>query len=486
MKQSKSYNVVVVGGGTAGWSCAALLSTNENINVTVIEPSDIPTIGVGESTIPYMNIIHTKMNMRVFDTPDWIKKVDGTLKFSIEFADYDYIGSKWIHPFTNPDSRDFEMTMRTLSDDIPLDTYSCQEDYVIDNYVLANLRSKQFTHYYEQYDRYYTSGVGYHINAGLYAELLKEESLKRDNCSYLDDSVEHVVLKDLSRNKEIEYLVLKNNNTITADLFVDCTGFKGLLISKVDSPWDSSYSERLFVDTALAVQLPYLNKETQLRNTTYCHALGYGWVWNVPLQSRIGTGYVFSQKHTTTEQATEEFKQHLHDLYGYDKKDINPRVVNFDVGKRPESWKSNVVAVGLSSFFLEPIESTAIAHLQHQADTILDMLSADYITMENKRKRFNYLNNMSLDAIASYIELHYIFSKRRDTKFWKDFTSVPLTKEQKTLLKKYIEENNYFDTSSIKEFYGGHSIFDKSSHLFLYLGFDIAPNKSDQWVEKIL
>lgn len=485
MTQKQTYNIVIVGGGTAGWSCAALLSTNEHLNITVIEPSDIPTIGVGESTIPYMNIIHKKMKMDVFKSTEWIKKVDGTLKFSIEFADYDYIGSKWIHPFTNPYSPDNEMTMRTLTGDIPLDIYVSQEDYVTDNFVLANLRAKQFTPYNEQYDRYYTTGVGYHINAGFYANLLKEESLKRNNCQYIDNSVKKVVLTD-SEEKEIDYLILNNDSIISADLYVDCTGFKGLLIDQVGAVWDSSYSKRLFVDTALAVQLPYINKDLQLRNTTYCHALKYGWVWNVPLQSRIGTGYVFSNKHTSIEHATEEFKQHLCDSYGYDKKDISPRVVNFNVGKRQESWKSNVVAVGLSSFFLEPIESTAIAHLQHQADTILDMLSADHITMENKRKRYNYLNNMSLDAIASYIELHYIFSKRRDTNFWKDFTSLPLTSEQKILLNNYIQDDNRFDTSIIKEFYGGHSIFDKSSHMFLYLGFDIAPNKPDQWVQKYI
>lgn len=472
MTQNHNYNVVIVGGGTAGWSTAALLSTNPNINVKIIEPSDIPTIGVGESTIPYMNVIHTKMNMRIFDTPDWIKQVDGTLKFSIEFADYNYIGGRWIHPFTSAISPDNDITDMACSGEIPLDLYDSQEDFVNDCYVLPNLRTQKFTHYYEQEMDGITGGVGYHINAGLYANLLKTESLKRDNCYYIDNSVKDII----TENDHVKELVLKDGEIITADLFVDCTGFRALLSNAVNSEWDDSYSQRLFVDTALAVQLPYLDKSTQLRNTTYCHALGYGWVWNVPLQSRIGTGYVFSQKHTTIEQATEEFKQHLHDVYGYDKNDINPRVVPFDVGKRPESWKNNVVAVGLSSFFLEPIESTAIAHLQHQADTILDMLSASHISWNKKIERYNYLNNMSLDAIASYIEIHYIFSQRRDTKFWEDFTNLQLTDEQKFLVNAYMHKHIEFDRVTIDKFFGGHSIFDKSSHLFLYLGFGIWPN----------
>jgi len=476
MKQNKTYNVVIVGGGTAGWSSAALLSTNSDINVTVIEPSDIPTIGVGESTIPYMNVIHKKMDMRVFDTPDWIQQVDGTLKFSIEFADYNSIGGKWIHPFTSSISPDNDITDMACAGDIPFDIYKSQEDFVNDCYVLPNLRSKKFTDYSEQDYNGITGGAGYHINAGLYAELLKRESLKRDNCNYIDSSVKDIVVED----EHVQQLILKDDAVVIADLFVDCTGFRALLANAVGAEWDDSYKERLFVDTALAVQLPYINKDTQMRNTTYCHALGYGWVWNVPLQSRIGTGYVFSQKHTTIEQATEEFKQHLHDVYGYDKNDVNPRVVPFDVGKRPESWKNNVVAVGLSSFFLEPIESTAIAHLQHQADTILDMLSADHISWDKKVQRFNYLNNMSLDAIASYIEIHYIFSKRRDTEFWKDFTNLKLRQEQQILLHNYMNADSEFDTSIIKQFYGGHTIFDKSSHMFLYLGFGISPNSLTQ------
>lgn len=477
--QKATYDVVIVGGGTAGWSTAALISTNSNLNVTVIEPSDIPTIGVGESTIPYMNVIHSKMQFPIFENSDWLKKVNGTLKFSIEFADYHDKGHKWIHPFTSPTAPDDLITRMTCNGTLDLGFYKDQPDFVEDTYVFANLRAKQFTPYTDQYNYEFTPSAGYHIDAGLYGNLLKEESLKRSNCNYLDNSVKDVVVV----NQEIQKLILKNDTEITADLYIDCTGFRSILANAIEADWDDSYKQRLFVDTAIAVQLPYIDKNIQMRNTTYCHALGYGWSWNVPLQNRIGTGYVFSSRHTTVEQATEEFKEHLHSTYGYEKEDLTFRTVPFNVGLRRETWKNNVVAIGLSSFFLEPIESTAIAHLQHQADTVLDMLSSSHIPMHKKRQRFNYLNNLSLDAIASYIEMHYIFSNRRDTQFWRDFSSLDLTPMQKDILKSYASKKQKFNVSNI---FDGHSIFDNSSHMFLFLGFDIKPNLLDDRIEKYL
>ena len=465
-------NIVIVGGGTTGWSAAALLSKNKKFNIIIIEPTDIPTIGVGESTIPYINVFHNNTELEIFDNSEWLDKVDGTLKFSIEFADYNTIGSKWIHPFMSGSSPDKDIVSKTCNSEIPLGIYRDQPDFVNDNFVLPNLVTKGFI---KPKKTEQAGSAGYHINAVKYAQLLKEETLKRTNVICINNSVEEILLDDTN----IDKLILKDKTIIQGDLFIDCTGFKGLLIEKVNSKWDSSYSDRLFVDKALAVQLPYNDKLKQQQNTTYCHALGNGWVWNVPLQERIGTGYVFSSRHTSEEDALEEFKEHLSSMYGYDKADIHPRTVPFKVGIRPESWKSNVVAIGLSSFFLEPIESTAIATMHYQVETIYNMITNDHILMKDKIKKFNYTNKLAVDSIASYIELHYIFSKRNDTQFWKDFTSLPLTSIQKSILDLYTDPNKELVRETVKAHTNGHSLFDQSSFMFLFLGFEIAPNSKE-------
>jgi len=472
-------NIVIAGGGTSGWSAAAYLSKNKDFSITVIEPSDIPTIGVGESTIPYINTFHTNTELEIFKNSAWLDEVDGTLKLSIEFANYNRIGSKWIHPFLSGKSFDHEMVQKTCLSEISLSLYQDQTDFVIDNFSLPNIQYQGFLKNNKD-DK--VASAGYHLNAKIYANLLKRESLKRKNCICLDDSIEHISVV----NDNIEKLVLKSGKVVSADIYIDSTGFKSILANAVNSKWDSSYTDRLFVDSALAVQLPYIDKATQQKNTTYCHALKHGWVWNVPLQSRIGTGYIFSSRHVTKEQALEEFKLHLQDFYGYDPSEVQPRLVPFNVGIRPKSWKNNVIAIGLSSFFLEPIESTAIATMHYQIETIYSLLTSKHILKEDKIKRFNYANKLAVDSLASYIELHYIFSQRSDSKFWRDFKALGLTDIQKKVLELYADPEKELVKETVKAHTNGHSLFDQSSFMFLFLGYDIAPNQMTDRVREYL
>jgi tryptophan halogenase len=455
--------VVIVGGGTSGWSAAAMLSKNQEINITIIEPSDISPIGVGESTLPHINGIHNRMGLDIFKSSKWLDKVNGTLKFSVTLKDFNTIGSTWLHPFLI--FKDHEITKLACKS---------QTNFTNNNLSLSQFGSKKFIEGNEL-DAHPNLGkedVGYQFDAIKYANLLKKECLKRPNLSLVDAHVTDIVVE----NENISKIILSNGNEIKADLFIDCTGFKALLSNAVNSEWDNSYKERLFTDTALVIQLPYLDKSKQRRNTTTCTALKNGWVWNVPLQERIGTGYVFSSRHTSEEDALEEFKEHLSSMYGYDKADIHPRTVPFKVGIRPESWKNNVVAIGLSSFFLEPIESTAIASTQHQINMLNYLLVDPILSLKNKIKHYNSLTKKITNHIASYIELHYILSKRRDSQFWKDVTNIKLTNVQKKILDHYIDPNKDFEEETAKE----SSIFNYDSFLFLFLGYGILPNNKEK------
>ena len=469
--------VVIVGGGTAGWSAAAHFSNRENYEVVIVEPADIPAIGVGESTIPSINKFNRSVGIEEFNSPKWLEEVNGTLKFSIEFADFFKKGHKWIHPFVyNLRYEDTNTTTRVCKGEYPLEQHTSQQDFVESNYIFPRLRAEGFIPYNEQFNRDVTRVCGYHIDAVKYGSFLKKKSLERSNITLVTDEVDEVVV----RQRKVEELKLKSGRVISGDIYIDCTGFKGLLANAVGSEWDSSFSDRLFVNRALTAKLPIVDSKKQLRNTTYCHALKAGWVWNIPLQTEVGTGYVFSDRHTTSKEAEEEFKEHLHVEYGYDPCTLKFREIPFKVGHRPESWKENVVCIGLSASFLEPLESTAISTLHYQITTAAELLGATYIKEERKRKRFNFLNNMTLKAIASYVELHYLFSDRRDSTFWKEVSKLPLTKTQQTLLDAYQDPHTAFNLNMIKDIEGEqHTIFDHASYMFLFLGYDIPPNPVD-------
>lgn len=466
-------NIVIVGGGTAGWSTAAILSSNKELSITVIDPSAIPIIGVGESTIPHIHLAHKVMDFDILKGQQWLDRVDGTVKLTIEFADFNKLGEKWIHPFFDQSGADNLVFKQIMRFGYPDTSTSSQQEFIEKHTAYGLLRTKGFidsSRWFQRSDS--KTSAAYHINAVKYAELLKQETLKRFNVKYVDKIVKST---DIDIQGNISALVMDDDSKINADLVVDCTGFSAHISNKVNSTWKSA-ADRLFVDGALTVQLPYINRSLQLRNTTYCHALSSGWVFNIPLQSRIGTGYIFSSYHQSKESATLEFINHLKNTYGYNESDIQPKWIPFKTGYRPTPWTKNVVAIGLSAMFCEPLESTAIAVAHSGAISLKSALEDQHIPIDTLRNNFNTTCVDRAESILSFVELHYTLTKRNDSAFWSDYAKLGPSAEQKELIDCYkqthISREN-FDVKLQKFSSTKGKLFAHPSYACLFAGYDI-------------
>ncbi len=458
--------IVIVGAGTSGWSAAALLSAAAELEITVIEPSDIPTIGVGESTIPYINRFHNSCQLP-FNDEEWLDKIDGTMKFGILFDRYFEENSDWFHPFVDPNDDYF--TSDTFLRDNSLRTET-ETQFVYNNYFLGKKVKSGYKH--RSTDLIRSGLVSYHIDAKKYAELLKYFCLMKPNITLNTNQVIDAVLDD---SESMEKLIMSDGEELFADLFIDCTGFNSILSNKMNNRW-IDFQERLFVDSALVVQLPYLNKEKQLHNYTYCRAMNAGWHWHIPLQSRIGFGYNYSSRHVSHEEAEEEFRNHLCSHYGYTHEQIVFRRVPYCAGYRENGWKKNVISLGLSGFFLEPIEATAIGTLHNFCSILFNLLTSNHILWEKKIERFNDIFKQSITSTAEYIELHYNLTSRDDTTFWRDYKNMQLSETQKELLIGYADPNIIFDDRFVKSKLPSFNLFNYLSYFFLFFGAGIEPN----------
>ena len=456
----------IVGGGTTGWSAAAFFSKFRRFDIEVIEPEINQPIGVGESTLPHLENFNSSTGFDVFNNKKWINSVDGTGKFTIEFADFYKRNTKWVHPFfiNGEDEGALDAFTHGL---LEAPSGEGQYDWVNKTLGLAKRRQQGF----KTTENLPDHSLGYHIDSALYGDLLKDLSLGRKNVTLSKGTVVGINW----RNEDIKSVTLKNGSKIEADFYLDATGFSSILNS---SKW-VSYENKLFCDRAWAVQLPYLDEEAQKKNTTYCHGLDNGWVWNVPLQSRLGTGYVFSSRHTSATDAKKEFLDHLQNEYGYNTTDIQPKLVGFQSGHRKEIWRGNVISLGLAASFIEPLESTAIALSQSAMQRLEPLLTSDHVDINTRRKRYNKnIINRSLQTL-DFITAHYKLSLRDDTKFWEDCRKLLIRPKVFKLLNIHSDSKNALTGKAVNKINLNPSFFsnDSWSLLFSAYGFKNKPTK---------
>jgi tryptophan halogenase len=474
--------IAVVGGGTAGWSAAALLSANAAHDITVLDPSSIAPIGVGESTLPYLQVSHRAMGFSALLGSQWLKDLDATVKLTISFEHFHRIGSTWIHPFTDPYHIDRGLIVAAVNGyGHPMPGASAQMGFIQAHTYFGKLQSKGFItpEDWVAQNRYakLAAGGAFHLDALRYAALLKRLCLSRTNVTSMDASVGAVRQKP---SGAIDHLSLLGGGRLEADLYIDCTGFSALLSEAVGAVWES-VSDQLLVDHAWVVQLPYRDVDVQRFNRTQCTALTQGWVFHIPLASRIGTGYIYASRYIDHDDACEELRTYLAQRWGYVPERIEPRRIAFKTGYRPKLWHHNVVAIGLSGFFCEPIESTAIALGQMAALELSRLLALSGPIPDGVAERFNALMLDQHLSVLTFVQWHYGLSERRDSAFWRAYGDMPMSSAQQALMTcfKQAPLTHGFDGKGVLQALGlQHSMFHEASWAMLMMGYGVRQAQS--------
>ena len=414
--------IVVVGGGSAGWmSAAALVKAFPEKEIIVIESPNVPIVGVGESTLGGINDYCKFLGI---NEKDFMSYTNASYKMSIKFTDfYEKDAGGFHYPFGRPvvegtnDGMTDWLVKKALYPDTPI------QDFVDCFFPAAALwnENKFGLNKYGMFDNYNPDNdVAYHFDATKFGAWLREKYCKPRGVKHLATTVVDIKVNDLG----IEKLILESGEEVTADLYVDCTGFKSILLAGALQEPFKSYNDMLPNNRAWATQLPYKDKEKELEPFTNSIALGNGWVWNIPSWERLGTGYVYSDKFISPEDAKEEFKQYLmsdkivcvrtrEEVDALEFRDIQMRV-----GIHERTFVKNVVAIGLSAGFIEPLESNGLYTVHEFLFKLIKTLERPAVTQWDKD-----VYNGSCFAMwrnfAEFVALHYALSIRNDTEYWK-------------------------------------------------------------------
>lgn len=421
-------NILIVGGGSSGWMTAASLVKNfPEMNITLIESSDIPTIGVGESTIGSINSYLRDLGLK---DEDWMSYCNATYKTSIDFENFDGKGTRFRYPFGSS-----TWSNNVLSDSNPQDWFMKKaligaEKTEYARFALGSLGMIESNKLTKNEDGQihgfnFKSDTAYHMDAGLFGEYLKQEFCKPKGVNHI---VDDVVKVKQETDGSIKSLVSRNNGELTADLYIDCTGFKSLLLTETLQEPFVSFGHVLQNDKAVAVRMPYVNKDVEMEHQTNATALSSGWVWNIPLWDRIGTGYVYSSKFLTEEEAEAEFRDYLinHRDVKHPKEQIDALEafhVTIKPGLHERNWVKNVCAIGLSNGFIEPLESTGLMLTHNTIFALVNTLQKRNGKVQGfDISEFNAKVRNGMTKFSGFIAGHFALAERDDTPYWKYVT----------------------------------------------------------------
>ena len=399
MDPTSIKRVVIAGGGTAGWIAAAALShqLGSLLELTLIESDEIGTIGVGEATIPPIRVFHKLLQI---DEQEFMRATAATFKLGISFENWARKGDRYIHSF----GRNGKPTWMCEFHNFWLRSLELGVKSELGEYCLELQAAKQGKFATSQQIEF---NYAYHFDAGQYARFLRKFAE-----GYGIKRVEGKI-REVKQNGDtgfIELLVLHSGEIIEGELFIDCTGFRGLLIEQTLKTGYEDWSHWLPCDSAAAVQTELTTPAPPLTRSI---AHDSGWRWCIPLQHRVGNGMVFSSRFLDDDTAKEEL------LRSIDGKSLSaPRVLKFQTGRRRQVWNKNCVALGLASGFVEPLESTSI-HLMMVGVTRLLHLFPFAGIKQSSIDQYNEAARVEMEKTRDFVVLHYHATQRDDTPFWR-------------------------------------------------------------------
>jgi tryptophan halogenase len=442
-------NIVIVGGGTAGWMSAAALSKcfkDSSVNITLVESDAIGTIGVGEATIPSISAFNEQLGI---DEDAFVKATNATFKLGIEFADWKVEGEKYFHPFG---TYGFDL------EGIPFHHYwakmrAAGETWSLDDYSLnamAAYEGKFLRPQPEHGTVMRKLAYAFHFDASLYAKFLRSFSEAR-GVNRKEGKVVKVIQNP--ENGFVMSVKLEDGRNIEGDLFIDCTGFRGLLVEQTYKTGYTDWSEYLPVNRAVAVRSEMMTPPVPYTRST---ALEAGWKWRIPLQQRTGNGYVYCDKFSSPEQAEKILLDGLEDTpLG------RPLHLRFVTGMRKKFWTHNCVAIGLSGGFLEPLESTSI-HLIRTGIAKLIALFPDKSMPAVERDEYNRLMQNDFTHIRDFLILHYKATRRSGQPFWDYVREMDIPESLETKIKLLRSRGRFFKYDS--------ELFDATSWMAVAVG----------------
>ena len=415
-------NICIVGGGTSGWmTAAALRKSFPDLLITLLESPSIPTVGVGESTLGHIN---TFMDLLDLKDEDWMAQCNATYKTSIKFTDFSEKGKSFHYPFGHPEFGEYApqgfntwFKLKALNPDLDRDGFA---EFYHDHLYMTNA-NKMDRNEDDQLDGFdFKYDTAYHMDAGLFGEYL------RDNlCPNVEHVVDTMTTADLYEDGGgIRCIKTVGGKSIYADVFIDCTGFKSLLLEGIMKVPFNSFNDRLLNNKAIHTHIDYEDKEREMECFTDCTAIENGWVWNIPLYNRIGSGYVWSNKFTSLEEAEIQYRNHLISKFGESRgKAATFKHIDIKHGVHEECWKNNVIAVGLSAGFIEPLESTGLMMTHENIIYLIKTLERrNRVVNKLDRDMWNCTIRESMIGFEDFIGMHYGMSSRNDTPYWNHVT----------------------------------------------------------------